>query len=32
MKIAAVTDDETIELAVQPYLDGILDDHVERLH
>lgn len=27
-----VTDVETIDLAVQQYLAGILEDHVERLH
>jgi predicted Fe-Mo cluster-binding NifX family protein len=27
-----VTDIETIDLAVQQYLAGILEDHVERLH
>ena len=31
MKIAAVTDIETIDLAVQQYLAGILENHVERL-
>jgi hypothetical protein len=30
--MAAVTDIETIYLAVQQYLAGILENHVERLH
>lgn len=31
-KKPVVTDVETIDIAVQQYLAGILEDHVERLH